>query len=361
MPARRRSLPFENWPYVDQALWHDLIREGDILDGCGPGAGWAPSTKINTRKAYAYWLQWLATTGQLAPVNHPLTRLTPERIKEYIVSRRDDVASLTIFVYILDLLRLAQATTPDWDWSWLKGIKNRLWARAHSERDKTSKIRSSADLLGLGIDFMNSFDGITCRYNPFAAEVQFRDGLMISLLAARPVRLKNLAAIEIGRHLLEIDEVYWLIFVADEVKNRKSIEVPLPEVLTEYVDRYLTEHRPCLLGGRRSDHLWISRFGNSLTDKSIRHQIKTRTEDAFGEAISPHLFRDCAATSIAIQDPEHVRMAATLLGHHSLATTQKYYDQSRMLAAGRHYQSTVTAMRDGIRLNNSNHPRTSET
>ena len=133
--------------------------------------------------------------------------------------------------------------------------------------------------------------------------------------------------------------------MADEIKNRKSIEVPLPEALTEYVDRYLTEHRPCLLGGRRSDHLWISRFGNSLTDKSIRHQIKNRTEDAFGEAISPHLFRDCAATSIAIQDPEHVRMAATLLGHHSLTTTQKYYDQSRMLAAGRHYQSHLAELR----------------
>ena len=49
--------------------------------------------------------------------------------------------------------------------------------------------------------------------------------------------------------------------------------------------------------------------------------------------------------SVAIEDPEHVRIAATILGHHSLATTQQYYDQSRMLAAGRHYQSALAELR----------------
>ncbi len=37
MHAHRRSLPFEHWPQADQALWHDVIREGDILDGAGTG------------------------------------------------------------------------------------------------------------------------------------------------------------------------------------------------------------------------------------------------------------------------------------------------------------------------------------
>ena len=30
--------------------------------------------------------------------------------------------------------------------------------------------------------------------------------------------------------------------------------------------------------------------------------------DRFGHALNPHLFRDCAATSIAIEDPDHVRI-----------------------------------------------------
>ena len=350
MPTRRRSLPFEHWPYVDQALWHDLIREGDILDGCGPGAGWAPSTKINTRKAYAYWLQWLATTGQLDHVNHPLARLTPDRLKAYIASFEADVASLTTFVYILDLLRLAKPVAPDKDWIWFTDIKNRLWARAKPAKDKSRRIRPSIELFELGLDLVNSAAGVKCRYNPHAAEQQFRDGLMIALLAARPLRLKNLAAIEIGLHLTKVDGIYWLRFDADEVKNRKHIEVPVPGILTAYIELYCAVHRPILLGPSISNSLWISRVGRPLSQSTIRHHIKNRTEEAFGHPITPHLFRDCAATSVAIEDPAHVRIAMNILGHHSLATTQRYYDQSQMLAAGRTYQSALGNLRDTLRL-----------
>jgi len=43
--------------------------------------------------------------------------------------------------------------------------------------------------------------------------------------------------------------------------------------------------------------------------KSIYIRITTRTRDGFGRAINPHLFRDCAATSIAIEDPCHIGIA----------------------------------------------------
>ena len=39
------------------------------------------------------------------------------------------------------------------------------------------------------------------RYSRHASHTQYRDGLIIALLAARPIRLKNLTAIIIRRHL----------------------------------------------------------------------------------------------------------------------------------------------------------------
>ncbi len=342
----RHAVPCNDWPPADQALWQSVVAEGDILDGRGPGGNWAPTTKNNTRKAYGYWLHWLAVKSFLsAPVDHPLDRITAERIKAYIEDMEEDTAPLNRFVYILDLLRFAQAAAPDRNWDWLKRIKNRLWARARPAREKASKIRNSGDLFELGLNLVNEASAITCRYNPLQAEVQYRDGLMIALLAARPVRLKNLTAIKIGHHLIRSDDVYWLVFEASEVKNQRHIEVPIPDVLTPYIDDYLAHHRPRLLQGNQSDRLWISRFGGDLTGNSIRRQIKLHTEAAFGKAIYPHLFRDCAATSIAIHDPEHVWITANILGHNTLATSQKYYDQSRMLEAGRHYQSTIADLR----------------
>ena len=341
----RHAIPSEDWPQADQALWRAIITEGDILDGCGPGANWAPATKNNTRKAYGYWLHWLGTKELLSKsVHHPLDRINPEHISAYIEDMEENAAPLTRFVYVLDLLRFAQAVTPDRNWDWLKRVKNRLWARARPYRDKTSKIRNSSDLFELGLDLMNEASGIKCRYNPLQAEVQYRDGLLIALLAARPVRVKNLTAITIGGHLIRIDKYYWLVFEAGEVKNRRHIEVPVPEVLTAHINEYLASHRPRLLRGKESDCFWISRFGGDLTSNSIRRQIKLHTEEAFSKAINPHLFRDCAATSIAIHDPEHAWITANILGHNTLSTAQKYYDQSRMLEAGRHYQSTITGL-----------------
>lgn len=58
-----------------------------------------------------------------------------------------------------------------------------------------------------------------------------------------------------------------------------------------------------------------------------------------------HLFRDCAATSIALEDPEHVRIAAQILGHRSFATTEKYYRLARAADASRAYQAAIEALR----------------
>ena len=272
----RLSLPFADWPPADQALWRAAVADGDILDGAGPCADWAPTTRNNARKAYGYWLRWLDENGGIDADVAPVDRLTPKRIAAYISSLEARVAASTVFAYILDLLRYVKRVAPDRDWAWLIAIKNRLWARASPAKDKTLRIRPAADLFALGIELMRTAAGITNRYNRLAAEIQFRDGLVIALLAARPIRLKTLTALEIGRHLVRIDGVYWLRLESHEVKNAMHIEA------------------------------------------------------AFSVAISPHLFRDCAATSVAIEDPEHVRIAAAILGHHSLATTQRYYDQSRM-------------------------------
>jgi integrase/recombinase XerD len=61
------------------------------------------------------------------------------------------------------------------------------------------------------------------------------------------------------------------------------------------------------------------------------------TQEAFGVAINPHLFRDAAATTLAIADPENVRVAAPLLGHRTFTTTERYYQQAKSFEAHREY------------------------
>ena len=85
-----------------------------------------------------------------------------------------------------------------------------------------------------------------------------------------------------------------------------------------------------------------------MPDKTLYERVIRRTRYAFGKSISPHLFRDCAATSIAIEDPEHVRITANILGHTSLTTSERHYNQAHMLAAGRTMQQSLLELRNKL-------------
>jgi hypothetical protein len=72
-------------------------------------------------------------------------------------------------------------------------------------------------------------------------------------------------------------------------------------------------------------HLWIDRSSRPMRSAAIRQQIETRTEEAFGRHVWPHLFRDCAVTELVDCVPEEIGIAPDLLGHANLHTTKKHY------------------------------------
>ena len=92
-------------------------------------------------------------------------------------------------------------------------------------------------------------------------------------------------------------------------------------------------------GSRRTARRWVR--------SRVYDVIVGRTGTAFGQSVNPHLFRDCAATSIAIDDPAHVRIASQILGHRSTATTERYYNQAQAIDAARRYQDFLVGLRNG--------------
>jgi integrase len=84
--------------------------------------------------------------------------------------------------------------------------------------------------------------------------------------------------------------------------------------------------------------------GNALYDR-----VCLCTARAFGHAVNLHLFRDCVATTIAIEDPANVGIAAELLGHASLAMTERHYIQAGTLEATRRHQRVMLEARSRFR------------
>ena len=96
---------------------------------------------------------------------------------------------------------------------------------------------------------------------------------------------------------------------------------------------------------RPGEALWLSTDGSPMTKMAIYDRIVARTGKGLGRAISPHLFRDCAATSIAIDDPAHIGIASRLLGHRGSRTAELFYNQARGIEASRQMQAFLLSLR----------------
>ena len=153
------------------------------------------------------------------------------------------------------------------------------------------------------------------------SQLAYRDGLMIAFLALRPLRLRNFTTLTLGESLMRQGTGWWIVLAAEVTKNRRPLELPFPDTLVPALEHYLARVRPWLLGS--SDHLgcstggalWISLRGTPMSPASIYEQITLHTKAAFGRALNPHLFRDCAVTSLAIAAPEAVRAGGLRPGH----------------------------------------------
>ena len=190
----------------------------------------------------------------------------------------------------------------------------------------------------------------------------FRDGLTIAFLAYRPVRAKNLAMICCDQHLVRRGDGWWVIFTGKEMKAKRPLEFPFPAELVCYLEKYLAIYRQVLLTRASKQapapisQLWVSHDATALCQQTIGDHIKRNTRAEFGIELNPHLFRDCAATWIAIYDPEHVPIIAAILGHSTLDTSERYYNQAQRQEAGRRYHWTIKAIRGRANLSKESRP-----
>ncbi len=323
MPTDRVCLPVNEWPVIDRQLWVEGLREHGLFDGSSVAAHWSALSRKKIAQGYGRWLQWLQATGQCDAEAPPGQRVTPSRVAAYIRHLREMVAPHTLVSRLQDLLDALRLLAPQDDLTWLATVWGTLRMQAVPTRQKRLRLRPADNLAALGFRMM---------------------------LAYRPVRLKNFAAMCLGQHVVALGGHTWMVFAATETKSRRPYEAVFPEALEGRLQRYLHSHRLVLLAGERGDvagitnALWISENATHLEAGALSKRIAMHTLNAFGRSIPPHWFRDAAATSIAIDDPVHVRDAHLVLGHAGLATTERHYILAQSLQASRRHQATLAQL-----------------
>ena len=347
----RRARPVPKWPQADQAGWRLANEPEDPLDdSVGYAQRWRPATRKLTQEGYGYWLDWLARSGQLAALADPVERVTPDRLRAYQKAMKDEgLAPYTVATRIQQVGNALRAIAPENDWAWLLKAASRLRGKATPVRDKRIGMRPAEEVEKLACDMMHA-----AEHDRFRSKVEravlFRDGLLLAMLVARPLRRANITSIEIGRQLRRDGEHWRLCFDGDEMKSHRVFECGVPEKLTSHVDRYIELHRPILLQCSRrglapSNALWISKQGTHMTASAVTYQIRARTEEEFGESINPHKFRSIYATDTATLTPADAASIQLGLGHASRKVSEEYYNLAQMADAGRKYNDTIDSLR----------------
>ncbi len=339
------------WPPLDQAAWDAATRSGGLFDAQGALSRHQASQLPVFEAAYGRWLGFLAVHQPGLAIESGLDHFDQGRVQAFYESLNAALAPCTVRAYMTSLWTVVRAMAPDRSFEALHAATRHICRIAEPVTDKRDRIVPARDLYALGFDLMERAASCSTALNEAGL---YRDGLMIALLIAMPVRLGNFASIEIDRHLLKQGDEYWLVFPADEVKNRRPLEYRLPEALKDPIERYLSVFRPRLLE-RRSRHwrgdvadaLWISEHGKPMKSRRIWVLIKSRTKERFGFPISPHCFRYCAATSIATEIPEDVGIIQPVLGHARAATGERFYNQARSLEVAVRFQAGIESLRNG--------------
>ena len=341
-PTRHR-LKFDDWPELDRRLWMASLRQGGLFDNDGAAAHLSPATVEKHCQSYGRWLGWLKRQGLLDPDLPPGQRVTSERVHRYAEDLKAQVAPYTVLLLLADLLSVLNVSSPNEDWSWLRRVVAKLKGARPNGRDKRPRLRSSRSMFVIALKELRLIDAKADL--DVTPALRYRDVLIVAFLAARPLRRRNMVSIRIGTHLVPSGDGYRLVFEPQEMKNRRAFEIGVTDRLVLFLNRYISIWRPLLLKGSDTDRLWVNRNGQPMSYMGFYQRILVTTESLFGVAINPHLFRDAMATTVAIEDPEHVRIVMALNSHSSLATDERHYIQAGSLDAGRHYHAVIRARR----------------
>jgi len=110
----------------------------------------------------------------------------------------------------------------------------------------------------------------------------------------------------------------------DEGKGGHDRIVPLSRMACRFLESYLNAIRPQLLNGKKVDWLFVSARGKALNKNVLSELISGYAEKAkVKKHITCHSWRHTCATHL-LKNRANLRHVQEILGHRSLATTERY-------------------------------------
>lgn len=340
LPNRFGSLKLQDWPETDRALMAKAREKGGLFRSGGAAAKWSPATIETVQYRYGVFLWWLLETGRLDPSAAPIARAAPDVIEAFVTAYAVGHASVSLANVVHGIHEALRALQPEADLTLLKRAVARLKA-AGRPRPKIARMADADELRELG-EALIAHGAHRLGEKHMLSALSVRDGLAILALLARPIRRTDLVTLQIGRTLLCDDRGYRLRLV--ESKTGAPYEANYPDALTEAFDLYVHHARPIIVDRANAvdeGWLWLGAKGERMTGKALSRRVRALVLEHLGRPMSAHLFRDCAATGIALRSPRDIGIVAPVLGHARHESSERHYNQAKSFAAFRRHQELI--------------------
>ena len=147
-----------------------------------------------------------------------------------------------------------------------------------------------------------------------------RDRAILELLYSSGIRRREV--IELTTKSIDLEGG---ILVVIEGKGKKDRYVPITERACRWLEKYLYQIRPRLIGPEAQNAFFITRDGKPFTSAGtitlmVRHYINQAGVVKYG---ATHIFRHTMAT-LMLENGADVRYIQEILGHSNISSTQIY-------------------------------------
>lgn len=172
----------------------------------------------------------------------------------------------------------------------------------------------------------------TSRLLPKVLEVEQVDGILDSINVSTPLGIRDRCLFELIYSCgLRISEACSLCISGIHFKERilvvrgkgdKERIVPFGDAAFEWLEKWLYEARPEIVGSRICDEVFVNARGNPISRKGVWKNFKAICART-GLDVKVHTLRHSFATHL-LQGGADLRSVQELLGHSDLSTTQIY-------------------------------------
>ena len=152
---------------------------------------------------------------------------------------------------------------------------------------------------------------------PRGSIIPLRDLAILEMLYATGLRVSEIVG-------LNVEDAYIARKrVRTKGKGGKEREVLIGSKAQNTLHDYLANSRPSLISKGKTNALFLNKFGNRLSTRSIQNMVKHYGMASIGVRVHPHMIRHTFATHM-IDGGADLRIVQELLGHSSPTTTQIY-------------------------------------